>query len=127
MRLCSAVIVLTLFLASCIARGSVISPGSRPPNTGGTISGLVRSAGDNAPLSGRKVTIVNLETGEKLETSTAVNGGYTIKVPQGNYRVEVEVRQGEVVTEKPDDVHISKSDLDAGRNFTIAVKPSVDS
>jgi hypothetical protein len=39
----------------------------------------------------------------------------------------VEVRQGEVVTEKPDDVHISKSDLDAGRNFTIAVKPSVDS
>jgi hypothetical protein len=87
----------------------------------------VRSAGDNAPLSGRKVTIVNLETGEKLETSTAVNGGYTIKVPQGNYRVEVEVRQGEVVTEKPDDVHISKSDLDAGRNFTIAVKPSVDS
>ncbi len=125
MRLCSVVIVLTLFLASCIARGSVgLAPGDRPPNTGGTISGLVRSAGDNAPLSGRKVTIVNLETGEKLETSTAVNGGYTIKVPQGNYRVEVELRQGEVVTQKPDDVHISKSDLDAGRNFTITVKPS---
>ena len=123
MRFCSVGLVFTMCLASCIARGSVgIAPGDRPAVTGGTISGLVRAASDNAPLSGRKVTVTNLETGEKLEASTAVNGGYTIKVPQGNYRIEVELRAGETLASRPDDVHISRSDLDAGRNFAIAVK-----
>jgi len=67
---------------------------------------------------------VNVDTGEKLEASTAVNGGYTIKVPRGNYRIEVELRPGEALSNKPDDVHISTSDIDAGRNFVITVKPS---
>jgi carboxypeptidase family protein len=123
MRFCSVVLLSAALFASCIARGSVgIAPGDRPAVTGGTISGMVRAASDNTPLSGRKVTITNLETGEKLESSTAVNGGYTIKVPQGNYRIEVELRPGEVLASKPDDVHITRSDLDAGRNFSIAMK-----
>lgn len=123
MRFCSAVVVAAIFAAGCgLSRGSVLSTGEKPANTGGTISGLVRASSDNAPLSGRKVTVTNLETGQKLEASTAVNGGYTIKVPQGNYRIEVELRPGEVITAKPDDVHITGSDLDAGRNFSITVK-----
>ena len=117
------VIGLTIFLASCASsHGTVIGTGEKPPNVGGTISGIVRAAGGQTPLPGRKVTIVNIESGEKLETSTAVNGGYTLKVPRGNYRIEVELRPGEVLSEKPDDVHITTSDLDAGRNFTITAK-----
>ena len=46
----------------------------------------------------------------------------TIKVPQGTYRLEVELRPGEVVAKQPDETRIQKSDLDPRRDFTIAVK-----
>ncbi|HYU79965.1 MAG TPA: carboxypeptidase-like regulatory domain-containing protein [Vicinamibacterales bacterium] len=126
MCLRSAALVLTIILVSCAHRGPVVGSGAKPPNVGGTISGIVRASSDNSPLSGRKVTVTNVETGQKLETSTAVNGGYTIKVPRGNYRIEVELRPGETLSSKPDDVHITASDLDAGRNFTITVKPPLN-
>jgi hypothetical protein len=123
MRVCRAAIVLTISLAACGIREPVIDRGENPPNVGGTISGMVLSAGGNTPLSGRKVTVINTVTGQKLETSTATNGGYTIKVPRGNYRIEVELRPGETFRTKPDDVSIGESDVDAARNFVIAVKP----
>ena len=117
-------IVLTIFLASCASsHGTQIGSSENPPNVGGTISGIVRTSADT-PLPGRKVTLVNVDTGEKLEASTAANGGYTIKVPRGNYRLEVELRPGEALSTKPDDVHITTSDIDAGRNFVITAKPS---
>lgn len=125
MRLRSAAIVLTMFLVSCAAREPVVSTGEKASNVGGTISGIVRTASGDTPLAGRKVTVVNVETGEKLETSTAVSGGYTIKVPRGHYRLEVELRPGEALSDKPDDVHITTSDIDAGRDFVITVKPPV--
>jgi hypothetical protein len=123
MRLRSIAIVMTVLLVSCAARGSVTSTGDQRTNVGGTISGIVRASADT-PLAGRKVTVVNVETGEKLETSTAVNGGYTVKVPRGHYRLEVELRPNESLSTKPDDVHITASDIDAGRDFVIVVKLS---
>jgi hypothetical protein len=125
MHLRSAAIVLTMFLVSCAAREPVVGTGEKPSNVGGTISGIVRTASADTALAGRKVTAVNVETGEKLETSTAVNGGYTIRVPRGHYRLEVELRPGEALSDKPDDIHITASDIDAGRNFVITVKPSL--
>jgi len=123
MALRRVAVALTIFLASCASsHGTVIGTGDKPPNVGGTISGIVRSTG-GTPLTGRKVTIVNVDNGQKLETSTATNGGYTVKVPRGNYRIEVELRPGEALSVKPDDVHISTSDIDAGRDFEITVKP----
>ena len=117
-------IVSTLCLASCASsHGTVIGGGDNPANVGGTISGIVRASADT-PLAGRKVTVVNVATGEKLEASTAANGGYTIKVPRGTYRIEVELRPGEALSTKPDDVHITTSDIDAGRNFVITGKTS---
>ena len=122
MRFLSVAIVVTMFLVSCVARGSVVSTGEKPANVGGTISGIVRATADNTPLSGRKVTVTNAETGQKFEASTAVNGGYTIKVPTGHYRIDVELRSGETLSKRPDDVHITKSDVDASRDFVVTVK-----
>jgi hypothetical protein len=122
MRLMNLIAVMLILLATaCAVRGPIGGDSNPPSNVGGTISGVVRSTGDT-PLSGRKVTAVNVTTGQRMETSTAVNGGYTIKVAPGNYRLEVELRAGEVVNNPPDDVHISTSDLDAGRNFVITTK-----
>jgi Carboxypeptidase regulatory-like domain len=120
----AAVIALASVAAACgAARGPVIGGGdSKAVNVGGTISGIVRSADGGAPLAGRKVTAVSVESGQRIEATTAINGGYTIKVPLGHYRLEVELQPGEVVTEQPNEVHISTSDIDAGRNFGISGK-----
>jgi hypothetical protein len=61
-------------------------------------------------------------SGARFEATTGANGGYTIKVPEGTYRLEVELHPGEVVLKQPDQTRINKSDLDPQRDFTIAVK-----
>ena len=122
MRLMSSfAVLLLLVLAACAVRGPVAGGGDKPANVGGTISGIVRTSSDT-PLSGRQVTAVNVATGQRIETSTGMNGGFTMKVAPGHYRLEVELRAGEVVATQPDEVHITTSDLDAGRNFVITTK-----
>jgi hypothetical protein len=109
-------------LAACAPRGP-LATGEKLPAVAGTISGTVREAGSNAPLSARRVTAVEVASGAKFDTSTASNGGYTMKVPVGKYHLQVELRSGESIVEAPADLEINTSDLDAGRNFTITVKP----
>jgi hypothetical protein len=116
------VLMMVAAVSSCMPRGPIVDTGSKPPNVGGTISGTVRAAGGTTPLTGRKVTAINLSTGERFEVSTATNGGYTIKVPVGRYRLEVELREGESVAEQPGETEVSASDMDADRDFTITVR-----
>lgn len=114
-----AVVMLALALSACnAAHGPVLDRGSKPANVNGTISGIVRLAGGGV-AENRKVTAVNTATGERIDASTGANGGYTMKVPAGKYRLEVELRAGERVTEQPAETVITASDLDAGRNFVI--------
>ena len=114
-----AMLVLALTLTACnAAHGPVLDRGTKPVNVNGTISGIVRLAGGGV-AEGRKVTAINVTTGERTDSSTATNGGYTMKLPAGKYRLEVELRNGERVTEQPADTEITASDLDAGRNFII--------
>ena len=124
-HLLAALVVSTLIVilsVACAGRGPVIdATGSPPQDVGGTISGIVRAA-PSSPLSGRIVTATNLATGARFEASTAVNGGYTMKVPIGKYKLDVELRDGETVGDGPTDVQIHASDLDAGRNFVITVR-----
>ena len=117
-----ALLVLALALSACnAAHGPVLDRGEKPANVNGTISGVVRMAGGGV-AAGRKVTAINLATGERTDTSTATNGGYTMKLPPGKYRLEVELQAGERVTEQPAETAITGSDLDAGRDFVIAAK-----
>ena len=127
-RLVSLIIALGLCgafaVSGCAAAhgGASIGSSEKPPEMSGTISGIVRAAGSNAPLSARKVTAVDLSSGAKFEASTASNGGYTMKVPMGRYRLEVELRADETTSEAPSEVVLNRSDLDAGRDFVIVVK-----
>ena len=73
------------------------------------------------PLGGRKVTAVNVETGGRVETSSTSTGGYTMRVPPGTYRLELELRSGEKLATTPDPTEVDPGDLDAGRNFVVAV------
>lgn len=118
---------LILMLGSLIAavgcHGAVIS--AEPElKVGGTIAGIVRATDGSIPLVTRKVTAIHAESGAKFETTTGVNGGYTIKVPEeGRYRIEVELRDGEVVAKGPEETVINNGDLDPGRDFEITVAP----
>jgi carboxypeptidase family protein len=108
-----------LAVAACHP-GPVLPPGGKLP-VGGTIAGIVTTDG-NTPVSGRKVTATDIATGKGYDATTAVNGGYTIKVPEGTYRLEVELHAGEVVAKQPSETRVQKSDLDPRRDFTITVR-----
>ena len=107
-------------IGACLPRGPVIDTGSRPEGVGGTISGIVRASDGATALSARKVTAVNTESGVRFDVSTASSGGYTVKVPAGTYRLEVELRPGETLASGPDSTQVNVGDLDAGRDFVIS-------
>jgi len=114
---CAAVVLLSSL--ACHPSRPVIDPGPRP-DVGGSISGMV-SASDGTALGARKVAAVDVKTGARVETSTATGGGYTMRVPPGTYRLELEVRAGETLAVTPDPTEVAPGDLDAGRNFVVSV------
>jgi hypothetical protein len=101
--------------------GPIIDTGPQPPPPGGTISGIVRASAGSMPLSGRKVTVTNVTTGRRYEVSTATNGGYTVKVEEGTYRLEVELRANETLASAPRDTEVNRGDLDSDRDFSVSV------
>ena len=120
-------LVMALLVVSLIAcsasRGPVIGSGSKAADIGGTISGVVRASEGSVPLVGRRVTAIEVTTGAKYESSTASNGGYTMKVPTGRYRLELQLRPGESLSKQPEETQIDTSDVDAGRDFFVTSKP----
>jgi hypothetical protein len=117
-------VMLVLVAVACMPRGPIVDTGPKPDIVSGTIAGTVRASGGAVSLAGRKVTAIDQSTGQRYEATTATNGGYTIKVPVGKYRLEVELREGESLAEGPAETEINASDLDADRDFTITIKRS---
>lgn len=114
--------VLLMAAVACATHGAAIDPSPKPAGVGGTIAGIVRFEGSNAPLSGRKVIAIDVASGARFDATTADNGGYTIKVPRGKYRLELELRAGEVVSKQPEETDVNSSDLDPGRDFVVSVR-----
>jgi hypothetical protein len=121
MRLIPALFLATAILVAACHPGPVLSPKEA---VGGTLAGIV-STDTNAPVAGRKVTAVDVASGARFEATTGTNGGFTIKVPEATYRLEVELRLGEVVVKQPNETRVQKSDLDPKRDFVIAIKNPV--
>jgi hypothetical protein len=112
--------MLVVMTAACRDTLITTDPGLK---VGGTIAGIVRATDGSVPLVTRKVTAIHESSGARFETTTGVNGGYTIKVPQeGRYRIEVELRDGEVIAKGPGETTVNNGDLDPGRDFEITVR-----
>jgi Carboxypeptidase regulatory-like domain len=120
MKLLSTFFALGLLTSVACHHGPVIDTAPKPADVGGTIAGIV-STDTNAPVVGRKVTAINADTSTRYDANTGPNGGYTIKVPEGRYRLEVELQAGETVAKQPPDTRINKSDLDPKRDFVISL------
>ena len=120
MRFFPAFLLAAGLLSAACHPGPVIDTGPKPV-VGGTIAGIV-STDANAPVPGRKVTAVSTTSSQRFEATTGTNGGYTIKVPVGTYRLELEVQSGETVVKQPPDTHVNNSDLDPRRDFVITIR-----
>ena len=114
------VAVTALGVGGCRTGTPVLDRGEKPVGVGGTIAGHVRSTGNVAVVS-RLVRAVALSTGEKFETTTNNAGTYTLKVPTGRYRLEVELRANERLQKEPGETQVNASDLDPDRDFVIDV------
>ena len=113
------VILLAGSALACRTGTPVIDTGDKPPTREGTIAGRVRTD-TNAPVVSRVVRAIGAD-GAAHETTTNNAGTYTLKVPPGTYRLEVELRAGESLVKQPGETRINASDLDADRNFVIGV------
>ena len=116
-------------LLGSLLLGSIACHADRPvvdrtpkQSVGGTIAGIVTTSDSSVAVPGRKVTVTDVKSGSHFESTTAANGGYTIKVPEGTYRIEVELRGSETLSKKPEQTHINNGDTDSGRDFVIAVR-----
>jgi len=112
---------IALMSAACHP-GPVIDAGAKQPSVGGTIAGIVTTTDPSVAVPGRKVTATETTTRSQYDATTALNGGYTIKVPEGTYRIDVELREGETLAKRPDDTRVANSDLDSHRDFVITAK-----
>ena len=110
---------LLLLSIACVPRGPIVDTGEKPPGVGGTIAGAVLAGDGHTPLPSRKVSAINTTSGARFEASTASNGGYTIKVPVGTYRLEVETRPNEIVVTQPEPTEVTPTDIDANRDFVL--------
>ena len=122
MRLVPALLVCVAALSAACHPGPIVN--AQPNKVGGTIAGIVKTADSSIAVPGRKVSVIDVKTGARHDTTTAANGGYTIQVPEGTYRFEIELRAGETLAKQPGQTQVSNSDLDAGRDFVITMKTS---
>src|SRR5207245_7853894 len=124
-----AIMRFSLLLLCCVVLtsaachpGPVIDAGAKQPSVGGTIAGIVTTADPSVAVPGRKVTATETKTRLHYDATTALNGGYTIQVPKGTYRIDVELHEGETLAKRPDETRVTNSDLDPHRDFVITVK-----
>ena len=114
-------ILLACALVAACHHEPLMNGGSKV-TTGGTIAGNVTTEDQRVPLAGRKVTAVDVSTGAKFDATTGASGGYTIQVPKGRYRLEVELQRAEAIAKHPDEVTVTNSDLDPHRDFVVTVR-----
>jgi len=121
LRLALLVATLVGLTGGIACRHSVLvaDAGPKPPTPAGTISGQLQTPGNGAAVVGRTVTAINNADGQRYGVRTNNTGGFTIRVPPGSYRIEVEQRPGEVVAGAPTDQKVGPSDIDARLVITV--------
>jgi carboxypeptidase family protein len=119
-RITAVVLAAALASASgCRAGQPIYSRTPADQTTPGTIAGIVSTGEGGEPLAGRRVYAVELAGSRRYAATTNVTGGFSIPVPPGKYRLEVELREGERVLRSPGTIDINKSDLDANLEVVI--------
>jgi hypothetical protein len=101
----------------------VVDIGQKPPAARGTLTGTVRAADGSAAVAfaNREITITNTENSERYTTRTARDGGFTMELPAGKYRLDLALRGGETLVKQPGIVDLGHGDIDSHIEFVLGV------
>jgi hypothetical protein len=88
--------------------------GEEDPRAKATLSGTVRGPEESAPVVGRRVEAIAVRGGRRFVTRTGVNGGFTLLLPPGRYRLEVALASVESVVAQPDVLDLDPGSVVAG-------------
>ena len=115
-----ALIIAVAAATGCRTGQPIYDQADEDQTTPGTIAGVLRLGVGGEPVPGRRVIAVDVnDSGRRFSAVTSVTGGYSIPVPPGKYRLEVDLRAGERVLSSPGTIDINESDLDADRDLAI--------
>jgi hypothetical protein len=109
-----------LYSSACRRGVPAVDLGPKPPAARGTITGIVRGPDTSSGMAGRIVEVVNVATGEKTTATTVMNGGFTIQLPKGKYRLDLQLRPGEAIVKRPDVVDLDRGDIDSHIEFVVS-------
>ena len=112
-RSLGAWLVAAVLLAPACRTGRPVIGSDANDTAAGTIGGVLQGPQGGDPLPGRRVEAVSETTSTRYSAVTNVTGGFTIQVPPGKYRLQVELREGERLVKDPGTIDINPSDLDA--------------
>ena len=116
----AAGVVALLYSGACRRGVPAVDLGPKPPAARGTITGIVRGPEEMSGMAGRAVEVVDVASGAKHTTVTASNGGFTIELPKGKYRLELQLRAGETIVKRPDIVDLDHGDIDSHIEFIVS-------
>ena len=117
-------LVVVLAVAAGCRRGAgpIIDTTPGPDVQRGTIAGRLEKPAGGGPVAGRLVRAVHSASGQAHEATTNPAGGFTIQVPPGDYRIEVQLLAGEQLHESPDVVSVGPSQIEA--NLKLVIGPA---
>ena len=113
-------VAVLLAIGGCGRAVPVVDAASRPTEVHGKISGTVKGPEAGVSMAGRTVEIVNVVTGERRTAITSDRGGFSVQVPAGEYRLDVALREGEMLVKRPDVVVLDQRESDSHVEFVMA-------
>jgi hypothetical protein len=112
--------VALLYLGACREGVPAVDLGPKPLAARGTITGIVRGPEEMSGMPGRTVVLVNVATGEQHTVTTASNGGFTVALSKGKYRLELPLRDGETLVKRPGVVDLERGEIDSHIEFVVS-------
>jgi hypothetical protein len=123
----AGVLAMLVLVGGIGCRSAGVPPVEAPPARG-TLAGSVFGPEGVAPVEGRLVEAVEVDTGFRYGTKTNAAGGFSLMLPPGRYRLEVALGPGESILEDPGVVTLEPSQLAHGQDVTLGgagvVEPS---
>jgi carboxypeptidase family protein len=89
----------------------------------GMLRGTIRGSAGSIPVDGRTVEVVNVTTGQRQHVTTGDTGGFSMRLTPGKYRVDLVLRGGESVVQRPGIIELDSSDPDARADFVVGTVP----
>jgi hypothetical protein len=106
-------LALAVLASACHHAVQVVDNSPKPANPQGTIAGTVTTPDNQRPLAGRVVRAINDASGAEFRATTNDSGGFTLMVPPGRYRLDVELQSGEGVVNPPNRIDVTAGDIDS--------------